>query len=100
MGGGYILIPLCIAMLNAYLSSFLLYFFVALVSFALQLLSFFFSSSNFNPSALVRTRDEPFSLSVGSLGGGEGSVNSFSNVLLGLATAVVLIAVDLDLSCL
>ena len=37
MGGGYILIPLCIAMLNAYLS---LSLFVALVSFVLQLLSF------------------------------------------------------------
>ena len=98
MGGGYILIPLCSYVNKTYLNPFLLSFFVAVFSFALQLLSFLFSSSNFNPSALVRTQDEPFSFSVRSLGGGEGSVNSFSNTLLGLATAATLVAVDLDLS--
>ena len=81
--------------LNPFLLSFLSLYFLLLCSFFL----FFFSSSNFNPSALVRTQDESFCFSVESLGGGKGSVNSFSNTLLGLATAATLVAVDLDLSC-
>ena len=102
MGGGYILIPLCSYVNKTYVLKFFSSFFFCRSIFFCSAASFFFffSSSNFNPSALVRTQDEPFSFSVGSLGGGEGSVNSFSNILLGLATAAVLVAVDLDLSCL